>query len=103
MDLSDTEKKFYEDCFTDNFRVDGRVNDQLRPVHIKYGSIPAAWGSATIIYGDDEQEISVSIKGKWNVYFFIYALWLSIELYDSNLYAFALSINDYNINSLLTI
>ena len=63
MDLCDTEKRFYENWFTDNFRVDGRTNDQLRPIRIKYGSIPAAWGSATIVYGDDDNEITVSIKG----------------------------------------
>lgn len=63
MELCDTEKKFYEDCFRNNFRVDGRANEQLRPIKVIYGSIPAAWGSATILYGDDEQEITVSIKG----------------------------------------
>lgn len=63
MELSDTEKAFYQKTFEDNFRVDGRANDQHRPIQISYGSIPAAWGSATILYGDDEQEITVSIKG----------------------------------------
>ncbi len=69
MELSQSEITFYQDSFKNGFRVDGRENTQLRPVKIKQGSIPAAWGSATILYGDDDQEITVSIKGIFHLYF----------------------------------
>ncbi|CAI2374670.1 unnamed protein product [Moneuplotes crassus] len=67
MELSDSEILFYQESFKNGFRVDGRENTQLRPIKIKHGSIPAAWGSATILYGDDDQEITVSIKAKTQI------------------------------------
>ena len=67
MELSDSEIKVFRSYFESGFRTDGRKNSHFRPVDIKVGSIPAAWGSATVQYGDDDQEITVSIKGKRNL------------------------------------
>ena len=62
--LSDTEKEFIVDGFRLGVRRDGRGCMDNRSFKIHQGSVPHAFGSATLIFGEEEVQIICAIKAE---------------------------------------
>ena len=64
MDLSHTEKTFLLESFRNNLRVDGRSTLDFRSVHVTTSTVPHAFGSATIVFGEERTKIIAAVKAE---------------------------------------
>jgi exosome complex RNA-binding protein Rrp42 (RNase PH superfamily) len=60
--ISDYERDFIMDGFKQKLRSDGRSNLDWRPFETEKGSIPEAFGSSTVCFGEQRTQIMCSIK-----------------------------------------
>ena len=51
--VSKSERAFVIEGIKQNVRSDGRTNIQSRPVKVKLGTVPEAFGSSTVTFGEE--------------------------------------------------
>jgi exosome complex RNA-binding protein Rrp42 (RNase PH superfamily) len=52
------------DGFKQNVRCDGRTNTDCRPFNIHYGTVPEAFGSCTLTFGQEDTQVVCAIKAE---------------------------------------
>lgn len=62
--VSKSERAFVIEGIKQNVRSDGRTNIQSRPVKVKLGTVPEAFGSSTVTFGEEQAQVICVIKAE---------------------------------------
>ena len=62
--ISESERQFVVEGFKCNMRADGRSNLDYRRQKVRHGTVPEAFGSSEVTFGEDETKIMCVIKAE---------------------------------------
>ena len=64
MILANSEQQFITEGFRFGIRTDGRTNYDCRPKSIVHGTVPEAFGSCTLKFGEEDTQVVCAIKAE---------------------------------------